>query len=147
MCVCVCVCVCVFTQNSHIRKFSAVFLYGFSHTAIAPAPVTGLRRTWSAACAGGCKNNVCPYCFIVVLCFKRRTVLRALTKLTEKQAMAMDFSALVVQKIHACCPKNSRILQKCLIFNYLQNQRFSCPFCRVLRNSSGFTPNFWMNEA
>ena len=56
---------CVFIQDSHIRKFSAVFLHGFLRTAITAAPVTGLRRPPSAVCAGGGAAGMCPYCFIV----------------------------------------------------------------------------------
>ena len=57
-----CVCVCVYT-----RKFSAVFLHGFSHIAMSAAPVSGLRRLPSAACAESCMAGMCPYCFIVFL--------------------------------------------------------------------------------
>ena len=62
-----CVCVCVFIQVSHIRKFSAVFLHGFSRTEVTAALVTGLRRPPSAACAEGCVAGMCPYCFIAFL--------------------------------------------------------------------------------
>ena len=47
VCVGVCVCVCVI-QDSHIRKYSEVFLHRFSHTGTPAASVIGLRRPPSA---------------------------------------------------------------------------------------------------
>ena len=65
-------------------------------------------------------------------------VLRALAKLLTKQAKAMDFLALVVQFIHACCPENSHRKYKLLIISSLQicyfHALFEC-FCGIRPDS------------
>ena len=62
-CVCVCVCVCVI-QDSHIRKYSEVFLHRFSHTGTPAASVIGLRRPPLAVWVNGCADDMCPYSVI-----------------------------------------------------------------------------------
>ena len=139
---------CVFTQNPHIHKFLAVFLYGFSRTGSAANSVIGLRRPPSAVCAEGCVAGMCPYCFILhnIWCsfcpFQAAHGLRTRTKVRTKQFPAKDFGAFVVQKIHACCPENSRCRHKRLVIKCLQTCRFYALFAGFCGTRPGSCRNF-----
>ena len=114
--------VCVFTQNPHIHKFLAVFLYGFSRAGSAAASVIGLRRPLSAVCAEGCVSGRYPYCFIVTLLHF------AGTKINRYPIPSKDFGAFVVPFFHISVPFIHAMTSKHLILNRLQNQFSSCYF-------------------
>ena len=110
--------------------------------------VIGLRRPPSAVCAEGCVAGMCPYCFILhnIWCsfcpFQAAHGLRTRTKVRTKQFPAKDFGAFVVQKIHACCPENSRYRRKHLVIKRLQACRFYALFAGFCGTRPGSCRNF-----
>ena len=110
------------TQNPHIHKFLAVFLYGFSRAGSAAASVIGLRRPPSAVCAEGCVSGRYPYCFIVTLLHI------AGAKINRYPIPSKDFGVFVVPFFHIGVPFIHAMASKHLILNRLQNQFPSCYF-------------------
>ena len=104
-----CVCVCVFIQDSHIRKFSAVFLHGFSRKGMTAAPVTGLRRPPSAVCAGGGAAGMCPYSFIAFFASNGAWFVR-LCKVSGEASYGNGFLGhLLCQIVQEVVPNRARI--------------------------------------
>ena len=120
----------VCTQNPHIHKFLAVFLYGFSRAGSAAASVIGLRRPLSAVCAEGCVSGRYPYCFIVTLLHF------AGTKISMYRIPSKDFGILVVPFFHVVVPFIHAIPSICLYFSCLR-MSFITGSCTALPSPSG----------